>query len=340
MRSIESQQAPSQGGFTLLELLVSLAIFSIVTGTIYALLHVASSDRFTTNQRSEILQNARVAVATIGLDIQNAGYSFDRAIVPDDSLTFVGLPADADADEDRLFPIVPGNGLRINELSGAATDVVSFASIDDGWNVDANGNAQPLPIDDINGGNQLRTPLTDGMAAAREGELYVVSDDKSDTIGWCTRVPGPQKANFANNDPLGINRPGASGALFQKTLPCTMTKLRWVSYWVESDGTLVRAVMGDPALLVGSGGAEPASRGFLVMPVANGVEDFQVDYVVAEDGATLVTENPRAAQIPGIRQVRITVRMRSADRDPRTRDFYRTTLTSTFSARNLGFTVR
>lgn len=339
MLTRQSQYRSAERGFTILELLVSVAIFTIVMGTIYALLRVGSSDRFTTNQRADILQNARVALNTLGVDVQNAGFAFDVAILPDNALQWVGLPLDADTSPDRLYPIVPGNDLKTNTLSGIQTDIISFASIDDSWNLDAQGTPQPILIDAHPGGNQLRTPTTDGMAPVRAGELYVVSDDVGDTIGWCTQVPPSSNrrfANFSSSDPLGINQPGSSGQLFNKNLPCAMTKLRWVAYWVEPDGTFVRAVFGDPGLLDGNGAGSSSSTGFLVMPLATGVEDFQVEYVIIDNNTQVVTSAPTTAQIPNIRQVRFSLRVRGAEIDQRFREPFRTTLTSTFNARNVG----
>lgn len=70
------RRRPSESGFTLLEPIVAMAIFSIVVGSIYLLLEVGRSDAFKTKQRTETMQNARIALNTIGRDAINAGVGY------------------------------------------------------------------------------------------------------------------------------------------------------------------------------------------------------------------------------------------------------------------------
>ena len=97
-----------QSGFTLIELTVGVVVFAIVMSSIYGLLMLARSGRLNTNQRSEILQNMRIALNTIGRDAINAGVDYPNlgAILPDDSLaTAFGITPDSDTDSDLLTPV-------------------------------------------------------------------------------------------------------------------------------------------------------------------------------------------------------------------------------------------
>lgn len=116
----EKMNSERQAGFSLLEMLIAITIFSIVTAAIYGILEVARADRFTTNQRVEGLQSLRVAMNTMERDCHNAGFGFANtgASVPND--TFINnlsmhMPADGyGTGEDRLTPIVGGNNMTPN----------------------------------------------------------------------------------------------------------------------------------------------------------------------------------------------------------------------------------
>jgi len=60
-------------GFSLIELLIAMVIFLLVTGTIYGLLEVGRANRDRSSRRSDILKNARVSISLIGRDALNAG---------------------------------------------------------------------------------------------------------------------------------------------------------------------------------------------------------------------------------------------------------------------------
>ena len=68
----------SESGFTMVEVVVSTAIFVIVMGSIYGLLRVARNGRLNTTQRTELIQNVRVALNALGRDAINAGVSVSR----------------------------------------------------------------------------------------------------------------------------------------------------------------------------------------------------------------------------------------------------------------------
>ena len=55
-------------GFSVIEMMVGIVVFTIVMGSIYGLLMVARGGRINTNQRSEIMQNARIAINTMSRD--------------------------------------------------------------------------------------------------------------------------------------------------------------------------------------------------------------------------------------------------------------------------------
>src|SRR3982751_3411506 len=88
-----------QSGFSLLELLIAMVIFMIVTGSIYGLLSLGRYDRNRSSRRTDVLKNARVAVHMIGRDVLNAGLGYHRrgAMAPDNfNSSKLGVTADVD----------------------------------------------------------------------------------------------------------------------------------------------------------------------------------------------------------------------------------------------------
>jgi len=100
----------AEAGFTIIEMMVGIVVFTIVMGSIYGLLMVARGGRLNTNQRSEILQNARIAINTMSRDAINAGVGYPNlgATIPDNRLaTIMGGTADTDTD-----PVDRGGAFR------------------------------------------------------------------------------------------------------------------------------------------------------------------------------------------------------------------------------------
>jgi hypothetical protein len=142
------------------------------------------------------------------------------------------------------------------------------------------------------------------------------------------------KITFASGDPLGIDNPGATSPVGNIQVPASVQRVRWVSYFVVPDvgtdagtGVLMRRVHG-------------GSTGWVDQPLAFGVENLQIQYVLLGGN---VVDVPGPGEMDDVRQVRLSVSIRSPDTDPNApRDPvtgqhlpFRTTLTSTFSTRNL-----
>ncbi|HWP43324.1 MAG TPA: prepilin-type N-terminal cleavage/methylation domain-containing protein [Blastocatellia bacterium] len=312
-----------QSGFTLLELVVGVVIFGIVMGAAFGLLQIARSGRLNTNQRSEILQNLRIALNTIGRDAINAGVDYPNlgAVLPDNSLaTVFGLTPDADTDADVLTPVYAIDGK--NAVNGVATDHITFVFIDDTFN-----NGQSLPIDLISAsGNQLRIGGGFNNSPCNLNDIYIITGQNGSALGMLTRKTGADRLDLVDGDPLGINEPSATSPLAGMQVPASLQRLAWVTYFVLDEdgagpgaGALIRRVYG------GSGG-------WTDQPLAFGVENLQIQYVLM-DGA--VVDVPGPNQMEDIRQVRVSVGVRSPDIDPRTNRPFQADLTATFSTRNL-----
>lgn len=343
-----------QQGFTLLELMISMVIFLIVTGSIWGLMRVSHLSRSVVNQQVQLAKNVRIGLNLIGRDTYNAGFGYpltSTVIMPDNRVsTLLGIPNDFDTTRDTIPPILTGNNVTLNTFNTAPnirTDQVTFLFKDSTFNLVGAGAAavsQPLNINaatTTSGGIDEIVPISGSNASCRVNDIYLIMGNTGSTLGVSTALSGTNKVQFANGDVLGFNQTGTSGPLRAITTPASMTRVRMVTYFVTADGTLVRReyVNVPPAV--------PAV-GFVDEPIVFGVEDFQIQYVM-DDGT--ISNNPSAGPdgIPGngddtqtllsaVRQVRYTISARSMELNSMGQP-YRETMTSTFSTRNLGYDV-
>jgi prepilin-type N-terminal cleavage/methylation domain-containing protein len=330
--AVENRQA----GFSMIEMIIGVTVFTIVMGAIYGLLQVGRSGRLNTTMRSEALQNARVGINTVGRDIINSGVGYPNigALIPDNRVSglFGGTP-DSGAEPDFLTPIYGRN--NVNSINGTMTDLMSIAFIDNSFNAGVS-----IPISIISAtGSQVTIPAGFSNAPCTVGEIYLISGQTSAAaLGMLTSKTSTDRLNFATGDPLGINLTGASSPIILvngvggslNPASASLQRVSLVRYYVVDDdgptnpgsGTLMRDVYG---------GATP---GFTTQPLAFGIENFQCQYVM-DDGAIL--DAPTQAQMLGIRQVRIALTVRSPEIDPQTNRPFRQTISATYNARNLEY---
>lgn len=339
-------------GFSLLELMISLVLFAVVSGTVFGLLQVARQSRTVISENSGLNRNVRVALNLIGRDTYNSGYGYplrNTVVLPDNRIsTLLGIPNDFDTTRDTVAPIIAGNEVRPNTHStvpNARTDQVTFIFKDTTFNLVGTGDAavsQPLNINaatTTSTGIDEIVPLSGSNAACRINDIYLITGNTGSTLGVATALAGTNRVQFANGDVLGFNQTGTSGPLRQITVPASMQRVILVTYFVTADGTLTRREYANrpPAL--------PAVA-FVDQPLVYGVENFQVQYIL-DDGT--LTDNPSAGPngIPGdeddtptnlaaVRQIRVTIAVRSMERNAAGEPF-KLSMSSTFSTRNLGY---
>lgn len=349
-------------GFTLIEVMIAMVIFLIVSASIYGLLEVARVDRNRSSRRADILKNARVAVHLIGRDALNAGLGYHRrgAIVPDNFLsTRLGIPADTNSNRDILTSIVAGNNIYSNNLQSdpnIKTDMITFAFRDLDFN-----NSNVVELQNVNspaGSPQTARLITkdpNGAVNVRANDLYLIESDTSQVGVVATGVAGGNQIDISPTDPLGINQAmnglNEDGSLLRKCVDtsdqnCTtylasLKRFYLVKYHVKNDGTLVRTVFGN-----NRNGVTPADQ-IQEFPLAYNVENMQIRYVL-ENGT--VTENPsvgddgivgtdddRPEDFNLIRQITITLTVQAFEADEQTLKLDKITISSTFSARNMEY---
>ncbi len=348
----------TESGFSLIELMVTLVIFLMVTGTIWGLMQVGRIDRNRSSRRSDILKNARVGVHMIGRDALNAGLSFNTngAVVPDNFLSTrfdLGIP-DANVNRDILSGVFMGDNVFTNDLTqvpGTRTDVITFAFRDMEFN-----SGKTIALQSVGAGSTSSTVRLQTVGATeadpiRPYDLYLIESDTSQVAIMATGK-GANYIDAAVGDPLGINQPfngtGQAGTLLKKCPPvdegdpppenCTtynasLKRFFLVSYKVKQDGTLVR-------ISYGNNRDATAAEQIVERPIAYNVEDLQFKFVL-KDGT--VTENPGA---PGydnmenyneIRQIVVNLKVQATENDEQMGIRQTIPLTATFSTRNMGY---
>lgn len=324
--SITRANSGSQG-FTLVEVVVSLVIFLIVTGTIYGLLEVGRVDRNRSSRRSDILKNARIAIHLIGRDALNAGLGYHRhgAVAPDGFLnTRFGIAADGDTNRDMITSIMVGDNRFVNNLSINSTDrtdTVVFASRDLNFNP-APAAPGVLPIGEVieltdvsfpsgsPGTPRLKAKTATGAAAAAINDLYLIESETSQAAIMATAVNGADTIDAEPTDPLGLNQPlngaGSTGSVLRKCNPpttddppvidenCTTYIAGLNSATLKRFFLVSYSVTVDGTLvrtIYGNNRTGGATGQITVQPLAYNVQDLQFQYVL-EDGT--VTNDPVA----------------------------------------------
>lgn len=352
----------SQEGFSLMEIMVAMVIFLIVTGAVFGLMQAGRVDKTRSSARTDMLKNARVAVHLIGRDCLNAGLGFHKVggVVPDDFLSVrLGNPVDADDNKDLLPSIVGGNNRLTNNLLTNATDktdTMAIAYRDVDFN---NGDVIELfsvtnPTGDP-ATPRVRTKLANGAANVGVHDLYLLESTTSQIAVMVTATNNTNDIDFKPIDPLGLNLPlngtGKYSSLLRACATandenCTtysfasLKRFFLVSYKIKQDGTLVR-------ITYGNNRGKPANEQIVEQPLAYNVENMQIKYLL-DNGQ--VTENPTAG-IDGIlgtadddprlfnrvRQLTVTLRVQSTDIDEMTRKPETVVLSATFGTRNLEY---
>lgn len=344
--SIELRQ---NKGFTLVELLVSMTIFLMVSATVYAVLNAGVIGRNTVNQQVPVNKNLRFSLNMLGRDSYNAGFGYPlrtAVVLPNNRVTnLFNLPVDWNTTRDTVPPILVGNNTRtntLNPLPSARTDQITMLFKDDSFN-QVGGVSEPLSINAATTVSGIDTivPISGSNIQCRVNDLYLVIGNTGATLGVATGLSGSDKVQFANGDLLGLNLAGTTGPLRNITLPASMVRVTMVSYFVTPDGVLTKRTYGNTS--------PSPSVAWVDEPLVYNVSDLQITYIM---DSGVVQDNPHAgadqilgnaddqtADLSAIRQIVYTITVQSgevgADNKP-----MKMTMSSTFSTRNLGYDNR
>ena len=325
-----------QAGFSVVELLLSLVIFLIVTGAVYGVMQIARVGRGVTNQQAQLTKSARIGLNLLGRETYNAGFGYplkNTVVMPDNRITnLLGLPNDADTSRDVVPPVIAGNNITLNNLNAVPntrTDQVTFLSKDPTFNLVGPVGEQVSESLNINAASTTSgideiVPITGSNSSCRTNDIYLVTGNTGSTLGLATALSGANKVQFANGDVLGFNQTGTSGPLRGITTPASLQRVKMITFFVTSDGILTRREYANVPPAV------PAV-GFVDEPLVYGVENFQIEFIM-DDGT--VSQSP--ANLEAVRQIRYNLDVRTVEVDSQGQP-RRVSMSSTFSTRNLGY---
>lgn len=315
---LQSNKKLGQAGFSLLEMLVAVSLFIIVTGSVYALLELGRSDRNRTSRRGDTQKNARIAMYLIGRDVMNAGLGYHKtgALVPDDFLSSrIGVPTDPNTDRDLLTSVACGNNVFSNKFlpSTQKTDAIAFVYRDLDFN-----DGKPITVTSEVGGSsntkiilQLPTPTptpsplpsqTPSFNAAtnfsnvNNNDLFMAETKTSQIMGIVTsKNTSNYRLVVDSIDNLGINQARNTqdtdgnyiGSLLRKCSSGTDTNCTTYTSGVGGGIVLKKIEMvsyqvtNDGTLvrtIYGNNTSGAATEQIQQRAIAYGVQDFQVRY--------------------------------------------------------------
>jgi prepilin-type N-terminal cleavage/methylation domain-containing protein len=343
--------ARPQRGFTLVELLISMVIVLIVTGGALTAFSYALRASDTIKEKLDLNDQIRIATDLMVRDfIQVAQGLPDTKVisVPSGGMT-TQIKRPSPLNQTYLFPagktelnaVTTGDGLGPTVRS-IATDVVSIVYAD---NLPCNGcpdafaaaagtvaaNGQTVTITDAT------RPVFNVLDSVKSGDLLMFTASGGTAIQMVTSTPTSQAIAFSGNDPMNLNQQGSpAGTILRldndfvsatNTFPVGVTRIRMVSYYIDNttDPTLprlIRQINMNPGRVV-----------------AFGIENLQFAYDLV-DGVTNPTNVANPATPNQIRKVDIALEARSRTRSKQSGDFFRASLATQVSFRNMALVDR
>ena len=321
----ETSRPSGQSGFSLIELIVAMAVTMVVTGAVYGLMAGGNNAFRREPELTDRQQNARIAMDMIQRDIATAGVnmgvffqSFSRFL---DAKSAVKGPSGQNADHLEIFgndgtcpdaPAMPPTGTSIPPIK---PDPGPYS----GSNINGRGAVPSCYSEDS------IVLVTFSNGGAKWGLAHEIHSKDGTDINF---PPGPNIQNgsqITNPDDLKSFQPGDG------SYPTGISALNVIRYEValDTDGT--------PSLFrSGTGGRDPSTGQYSPPPsaagkwqlLARGVEDMQVEYrngllplndpaAWMDEPGNVLCSSPCVAPTAtdynrGIREVRVTLSVRAS----------------------------
>jgi Tfp pilus assembly protein PilV len=350
----------AESGVSLIELLVAMLLMLILIGPLFSFMRVGQITRSTSIRLSDVEQNARAAMMTIGRDLQNAGYNFVPRI--DLGASQILRPLNGTG-ANFLTPIIPGNDLNLVSSTNSAgsavsnkTDQITVIFVNQNFN---NG----LPLSGSISTSDIKYVSDAAFTNLYIGDFVLLSSGQNFGTGVVTGLSGTT-IELKSTDSYGLNQPG-SGPLStldpgQTGINIGLYKFFIVSYFVDGSGNLIRReqlppphttnggnnTMTPAAITQNSSTYNCAAVGTCYYDnlIATNIEDLQFTYYLADTSASGITgpiddpgfygnpANCGAApaarcgapnyRLLDIRQIRVSIKARASERDTKIRDPY------------------
>jgi prepilin-type N-terminal cleavage/methylation domain-containing protein len=276
-------------GFSLLEMLVAVAVMIVVTGAMFALMRDSVKSSKASLEMSDGQQSSRTGQEFINRDLMNTGDGLDSISdirVPQGFVTnyltlspitnvstpgIIKLGLITTDDDVPMNTVVPGTAPLVTvRANPVLTDRISILQMDRNFVPITLAAGAINPVD----GSVAVDPADIGQFAV--GEIYFVSSSEGSMFATVTDRVAVGTANpllvFAGGDSLGLNSVGAGSQLDAITasasLPASLCRMKIIHYYVNSNGLLMRRVFG------------ARNAGFVESVIAEHVVSLQFRYFI------------------------------------------------------------
>ncbi|MGB9179744.1 MAG: type II secretion system protein [Pyrinomonadaceae bacterium] len=324
----------SQSGFSLLELLIVVAVMAVVTGAVVAMMKDGMKVSSTTFELVNAQESLRTAHEYINRDVTQTGdglknvspiliprlfvttyltrNAFLNTLSTNANVVDMGLvTSDNDVPSGTA---VAGSNPAVNVYTdtrtspATPTDRVTILANDPSFNQQMGAISVNAADIDLSG-TAVRLKLTSAdfnRANFKVGEIYFITSQAGGTFGTITDIQGGGNPRlvFDTGDTYNLNTQnllntivGMSGN--NGTLPVSIMRMRIIHYYVNSGNLLVRRVFG------------VANAGFTDNVIAEHVTNMQVRFTLNPTGAGAppqpVSQITDSVQLKGIRQAEFVV---------------------------------
>jgi prepilin-type N-terminal cleavage/methylation domain-containing protein len=360
IENVKMPKHKSQPGFTLLELMVSIAVGLIVMAAMASLFRTGMNSVMLVTQRAETQQNMRAAIDLMVKDIGMAGAGLPSGGIQlpagaGSSASRFGcdqsgachVPADNFPTGNYMYGVIPGfsNGVEANAVVPAAPPPAvndSITSIyadynfplweyDVAFTVPGSGTAITLTP---NAAYLPAPPLPNAAGGIQVGDLIMLSNSLGVAVGEVTSLT-PTEIDFADLDPLNVNQNGAASnniAAISTGANTTAYRLFAVTYYLT-----VPPPNGEtPRLMRQVNGLNP-------VPVADNIINLQFSYDIYDSKTSALDANQKdplgVGDSPNLMQkINIVVMGQSMlNHGNKSQNLY---LATSVSARNMAFRNR
>ncbi len=255
----------SQAGFSMMELLISMATMTIITGCAFAL--IGSSIKFTsaTFHITDAEQTLRTAHEIVNRDLTTAGdglrgigtiqvpttfvqnYLTQTPVVISSAPSYVNLSLVTSDDNVPGTTAVPQSSPAVNVLGGA--DRATMLTQDTSFT--------PVTLlagkITVSGSNTNLLITATDIGRFQVGEMYAIASQNSAAFGVVSSINTTTNTLvLTNGDVYGINQTGTGTPITAassvvsgiSTQPASIIRLRMIHYYVNANNLLIRRVFG------------------------------------------------------------------------------------------------
>lgn len=259
---IMKQQQNRQAGFSLLEMLIAVAVLVVLTGSIAALLRDTMKVTTATYEITDAQENLRIAQEYINRDLMNAGDGLKSISTIRVPKTFVQNYITLNPITDSSMPsgttnlgiLTSDNNLPANTaVTGSNPSTVVRTASDRQTILEIDPNFTPIALAGTtaainSSGSTIKVSSAD-IGKFNVGEVYFVTSALGGTFVTITaKDTSTRILSCANGDSLGLNLTGTGGHLKaisnSGALATSLMRMRIIHYYVTSTKLLMRREIG------------------------------------------------------------------------------------------------